>query len=281
MKTMKLSMSNHQLSMMLCLLLAGLTWGACNDDDGHGSGKTQTFFTANNVNNAPSWQVDWMGNDARPDWTEPDPSYFENWGVMLIQIEETLKPYASEDDLLAVFVDNEMRGMSGPAINVSGNGNGVNGTFLLKPYGNESDKMPMNVDICYYCSQLKQTFTFSTQSQAKIGDVFGINEDFIPQFTHGSTKYPVVMDLNVAVTSLELSDIQPAVGDMLGAFVNDECRGTYTLDDNLFSVPVTMTVFGRMAGETVTLKYYHAATQRVLTFHNTFKVIAGFQTVNM
>jgi hypothetical protein len=75
----------------------------------------------------------------------------------------------------------------------------------------------------------------------------------------------------VRTTSLEtvaqvLGDvIQPAAGDMVAAFVGDECRGTVTLDERLLGDEAVITLYARHEGEAFTMKYYNAATGRVYT----------------
>ncbi|MBR0036615.1 MAG: hypothetical protein IJP70_03120, partial [Bacteroidales bacterium] len=133
------------------------------------------------------------------------------------------------------------------------------GSFVLKAYGNEADQNVVSLTLSYYCSQLKQTFSRTVQMRYDMGKVYGLDEDLIPQFTLGAAKYPVVKQVNPAsLTAFANAAITPAEGDIVAAFVGSECRGVSTLN--------SLTVFGRSAGEHVTLKYYQAATGKVYTF---------------
>jgi hypothetical protein len=60
---------------------------------------------------APDWQADWSYNLERPSWQAPNASDYENFTVMVVKIEEALQPYATKDDLLALFVGDELRGL--------------------------------------------------------------------------------------------------------------------------------------------------------------------------
>ena len=62
------------------ILLASLTLGACGSDDN--DTPSNYNYTVETVSQAPTWQVDWSGNEARPDWQAPNPSDFENWTVV-------------------------------------------------------------------------------------------------------------------------------------------------------------------------------------------------------
>ena len=117
--------------------LASLFLGACSSSDN--SDNKQPSYTETAQTEAPAWLMDWSNNQERPDWTEPDfPSIYENWTVMKVQIEKTLEPYTSEGDLLALFVNGELRGLAGPAV-IVGSDQVDNGKFVLKVWGNETD----------------------------------------------------------------------------------------------------------------------------------------------
>jgi hypothetical protein len=184
-------------------------------------------YTVTHVAEAPQWQIDWSYNQPRPDWQEPSPSAYINFSVILVTLEEELQPYASDDDLLALFVGDELRGMSGPALDMS-TGETDNKHFLVKAYGDESGGDMIDVTLKYYNAQLRQVFSRSTTMAYNPDEVLGIEEDFIPNFTLGSAKYPIVKTIDVA-DILASAGITPAEGDIAAAFVGDECRGVSPL----------------------------------------------------
>ena len=244
---------------LMILLLASLTFGACSSDDDN----TSAGYTVETVSQAPAWQVDYSGNESRPDWQEPNTGDYENWSIMLVQLEDALKPYVSGEDLMALFIGGQLRGLTSPAISGSEDDKG---TFVLKAYGNEADQNVVSLTLSYYCSQLKQTFSRTVQMRYDMGKVYGLDEDLIPQFTLGAAKYPVVKQVNPAsLTAFANAAITPAEGDIVAAFVGSECRGVSPLPWGGDGGGL-LTVFGRSAGEHVTLKYYQAATGKVYTF---------------
>lgn len=244
------------------ILLASLTLGACSsDDDDKPSG-----YSLESANGVPAWQIDWSGNDDRPDWQEPNPSDFENWTVMLIGLEDALKPYASKDDMMAFFVYDDLRGLAKPAINVSEDEADAN-LYLMKAFGNETGQEVLEVTVKYYSSRLQQVFSRTDYIRYNIGEVYGVDEPLTPQFTLGSSKYPVVTNLIVTAADLPAIDVPFADGDQLAAFVGDECRGVSAMFNDQSAA---LTVFGRQEHETYTLKYYHAASRRIYTFPKQF-----------
>ena len=218
-------------------------------------------YTVTPADEAPQWQIDWSYNQERPDWQEPASENYENWTVVLVSIEDALKPYATADDLLAVFVDDELRGLASPAV-IVGAADSDAGTFLLKVWGNESSDQDISFTLKYYNSRLKSVFSFIYDFT--MGDEQGVDEDFIPTFTLGSPKYPVVTALDIAPYLAE-ANLTPAEGDIMAAFVGDECRGVTGLSP-LTSHPSPLTVFLRDADETVILKYYDSTNNRIITF---------------
>ena len=241
---------------LMFVLVASLVFGACStDDDNNNDG-----YTVDEISEAPVWQVDWNNDQERPNWTEPNASAFEHWTIMMVQVEEALAPYVSEGDLMAMFINDELRGLASPAVSVGGD-ESISNQFLMKAYGNESGSEMLNVSLRYYCQKLKHVFTLSDKVSMNSDESTGIDEDYILPFTLGSAKFPVTKTVDVDPLLSKIS-VKPAKGDIVGAFVGDECRGTVV-------IPATgktpLVIFGRSAEESVTLKYYDAAKGQLYT----------------
>lgn len=273
-------MSNSRQQRYFLPALTGGAWGwvfllaftlcACSKDDdnnggGNGGDGQNTAYTVVSQSEAPVWQMDWSGDQERPNWQAPDPALYANWTLMNVQIEEELESYVTKDDLMAIFVNGELRGCVGPDV-VMGT-DVVSPTFQLKVFGNETGAEPMTVSLQYYCHKLKQLFTQSAIIE-DWDESLGYDDDFIPAFTSGSAKYPVVTTVNVDAF-LEKADIIPIGGNIIGAFVGDECRGHVTLSELGGTL---LFIYGRKAGELVTLKYYEALTEHLFTIPDAVKL---------
>lgn len=249
---------------LMLVLLASLVLGACSsndDDDSKNAGYTETALSE-----VPVWQIDWRNDQARPDWSEPDGSLYENWTILKVQIEEALLPFVSEDDMMALFVNGELRGLASPAV-IVGTGTGT-GKFLMKAYGNETGQETLHMTLQYYCETLKHIFTLSDDINLDSDETTGIEEAFTPNFTFGSTKYPVVKIVSVEGLLAKVG-ITPAEAGMVGAFVGEECRGTVALSE---SGSTSLIIYGRIAGESVMLKYYDAAKGVLYTIADAVKI---------
>ena len=246
-------------------LLASLVLGACSSDDDNDSKSAP--YTETTVSEAPVWQIDWNYNQECPDWQKPDGSLYQNWTTMMVQIEDALKPYVSEGDLMALFVNGELRGLASPAVAVGGSQTGST-KFLMKVYGNETGTETVNASLQYYSQTLKHLFTLTDDISMDSDESIGIDEDYIPQFTLGSAKYPVLKTVNVE-PMLTKAGITPAQGNQVGALVGDECRGTATLTASGIT-PIV--IYGRSAGESLTLKYYDAAKGVLYTIPDAVKL---------
>lgn len=221
-------------------------------------------YTVSNVEEAPVWLVGCTYGERKPSWEEPEKGSYENWSILYVEIEDDLKPYVSSDDRMAVYVDNDLRDVASLAVPL-GDTDEVGNSFVLKVWGNESENELINVTLKYYCSQLKHVFTVS--EMCTMGEVRGSDEDYIPAFTKEVASYPMTATLDVT-SILDGYGIQPAAGDMVGAFVGAECRGIGKMEDSTFS---PLTVHCNQAGEAVALRYYNAAKGQVMIFTTTFE----------
>ena len=221
-------------------------------------------YTVNNPTQAPEWLTGCTYDDKNPKWKEPEKGSYENWSLLFVEIEESLKPYISNDDQLAVYVDDELRDVASPAVPLGSTGE-VGTSFMLKVWGNESEDQVINVTLKYYCSRLKHLFTYS--EKCTMGAVRGVDEDYVAPFSKELAQYAVEGTLDVAAILTE-NGIEPAAGDMVGAFVGRECRGVGKMDDKTFS---PLTVHCQQKGEAVALRYYDAAKGQIITFTTTFE----------
>jgi hypothetical protein len=250
------------------VLLASLVLGACSssDDDNNVNDPKNAAYTETTVTEAPAWQIDWSNNQERPNWTEPDGSLYANWTILKVQIEDALKAYASDGDLMALFVNGEIRALAKPAVSVGGGT--ATGKFLMKAYGNETGSETVNMSLQYYSSTLKHLFTLTDNITLDADETTGIDEAFVPEFTLGSAKYPVQKTVDVEPL-LTKAGITPTQSFLVGAFVGDECRGTATLSPSSLT-PIVL--YGRTAGESLTLKYYDAAKGVLYTIPDAVKL---------
>lgn len=247
------------------VLLASLVLGACSSNDNDDS--KNAAYSEEKVSEAPEWQIDWSNSQDCPDWSEPDGTLYENWTILMVQIEETLQPFVSENDMMAIFVNGELRGLANPATTVDGELTGT-ATFLMKAYGNETSKETVHASLQYYSQKLKHLFTLSANINLSSDVTTGTDEDYVPLFTLGSAKYPVVKTENVE-SLLTVAGITPARGNIVGAFVGDECRGKVELS----GLGITLLdIYGRSAGESVTLKCYDAAKGLMYTIPDAVKM---------
>ena len=253
---------------LMFVLLASLVLGACSssDDDNNVNDPKNAAYTKTTVTEAPAWQIDWSNNQERPNWTEPDGSLYANWTILKVQLEDALMPYASDGDLMALFVNGEIRALAKPAVSVGGGT--ATGKFLMKAYGNETGSETVNMSLQYYSSTLKHLFTLTDNITLDADETTGIDEAFVPEFTLGSAKYPVqkTVDVEPLLTKVGLT---PVSGNMVAAFVGEECRGTVSLAS---SGSTQLLIFGRNAGESLTLKYYDATAGKLYTIPDAVKL---------
>lgn len=260
-------MKNIYISVVL---LASLILGACSSDGDSDGDIKNTVYTVTSQSEAPEWQINWNYNQESPDWTEFDEHFSEIYGnftTLTLQIEEALQPFMSQDDKMAIFVNGELRGRAEPAI-IVGSEQPYSTKFVMKVWGNETGTETVNITLQYYNANLKHIFTLSDKISLNSDESIGTDEDYIPPFTLGSAKYPVVKKVNVE-TILTTAGITLVQNNMVGAFVGEECRGLVTLSA---SGSTQLIIYGRNAGESVTLKYYDAAKGKLYSIADAVKM---------
>ena len=250
-------------------MLATLVCACSSDSDSNSNGNEpkNTGYTETAVSAAPVWAIDWTNNQERPNWTEPDASLYSNWTILKVQIEDALQPYASDGDLMALFVNGEIRALAKPAVSVSG-GQTATGKFLMKAYGNETGSETVNMSLQYYSQTLKHLFTLTEDITLDSDETTGIDEAFVPGFTLGSAKYPVQKTVGVEPLLTKVG-LTPVSGNTVAAFVGEECRGTVSLSA---SGSTQLLIFGRNTGESVTLKYYDATAGKLYSIPDAVKL---------
>lgn len=221
-------------------------------------------YTASNPAQAPAWLPGCTFGDKRPDWKDPEKGIYENFSIVYVDIEDELLPFVSNQDLLAVYVNDELRDLASPAVTLGSTEEGGD-FFILKLWGNESENQVVNITLKYYNSKLTHLFTLS--DKCTMGEVLGVEESNVVPFTSDLPKYTGEGTLDVSAI-LAGYGIQPGAGDVVGAFVGRECRGVGTMEEGTFS---PLTVYCQKAGEPVALRYYDAAKKKIITFTTTFK----------
>ena len=262
------------LMMMLAipsLLLTGACSSGGDDNGGNSNNKNKNELPAVS-SGRPDWHVDLTYNETTPDWKDPDPSQYENWFIMMFRIQDELKSSVSDDDMVAVFIGDELRALSRPARAMDDSQSASNDSiyYILKVYGNESAEEDIQVTLKLWSAKLHQTFTIKGNGKFIHEAVTGVNGDFLPSLSLGSSKYPVTSLVTVnfqpALYGLEASD-----DDLLAAFIGDECRGTIPPTVNILSAgQIPLVVFSTTEGETARVLYYNAKSNTVYDTGITF-----------
>ena len=134
----------------------------------------------------------------------------------------------------------------------------------MKAYRNEAGDETVTMTLQYYNQQLKHIFTLSADIALDSDETTGIDEDFIPEFTYGSAKYPEMMTV-IPETILTRFNIKPTSGSMVAAFVGEECRGTATISA---TGSTSLIIRCRTQGELITLKYYDNTEKKLYTIRD-------------
>jgi hypothetical protein len=247
----------------IMMLIAALTiaWG-CSSDSSDGGNYTFTTSTAR-----PDWAIDWYNNEPAPNWEEPNKNLFEHSMYIILTLPENLVPFSTDDDLMAVFINNECRSVA----KASPLEDGSKVYFVNTVRGNDTDK-EVYFTLKYYSGGLRHTFVIDGTDQYVPDLILGLDEDFVPNIMAGSTKYPYQMVIEPTLTGLV--PFTPSPDDQIAVFVGNECRGVAQPQDAL-----TIVVYGRHEGEEATIRYYSAKQQAIYTFNEQLTIQAMSQPI--
>lgn len=231
----------------LVVLLTSLVLGACSSDDSDSSSK-YTF----KASEKPAWSVNLASSDVAPGWQDIDRSLYESWMYITVKLQDELAKHVSSDDRMVVFIGDEQR--TRPAApNIYADGSVY---FVMTIGGNSTDR-EINIRLSYWCAKLRQLFAIEGQATFTPELPYGNTSDYIPPLLKGSKKYPVQNSLTVNLP--EKAPFTPAAGDLVAAFVGEECRGVGSIDK-------PFTVFRTTTGETIQLRYYSTDKASIYTF---------------
>lgn len=271
---------NMKKNILTLLLIPAITllWGCGSDDDSSDSpGATLKEASVGK----PDWSIDLTYNEPTPDWQAPDPSLYENWMIFMVRMQEELKPYISDDDMLALFVGDQLRAVAHPAKPADEHVADDEATFfIMKVLGNENSNQEIEATLKYWSSQTHQTFSIKGKGRFIPENVKGVDTEFLPDIVLGSTKFPVTSWLKVGFVPEDYG-LKHSDGDMLGVVIGNECRGVSYIYRNGYTSQHRIIVFGKQEGEEARLLYYNAASDRVYETGKTFKTVGERVTVSL
>ncbi len=288
-----------KLFLKSAMLLAALTlvWGCGSSSDDEDTNTEPTPVTPENptpdestnaawtvVSELPSWTIDWSANDPRPDWTNPDAGLFENWMIVMVKLPEDLIPFVSAEDMMAVFISGELRGVSSQAVVLNRDESEEDKTyFIIKAFGYSAVEANLPFTVKYYSSKLKQLFSVDgNETFIPEGDL-GVSSDYVPPLLLGASNYPVIhsLFLNFVIDDSVESPFIPSPGDLIGIFINGECRGYTHLGASTFNGRIPLTVYSKEEGETMVLRYFSTVKWAVRDFPLDVKTKQGTSLINI
>lgn len=241
------------------MLAAALTtvWGCGSEGDDDIPEVTPTPTPTASFTEAkyPTWAIDWSWHDATPDWKNPAPTRFECRMYVVLKLDDTFSNYSSDGDLMAIFLNDECRGVG--IRNVQNSGESV--YFPVIVHG-DSEISENRLTVKYYCDSLKHIFVFPGFYSFVPDLTIGTDYDQDLYFPGVNSKYAMNQ---VTVTLPDSLPFKRSNKDLIGAFVGNECRGVALVDDDL----VVYTLIDKQ--ETVSFRYYSNDKGGIYTLQQT------------
>lgn len=245
------------------LMLAALTFlSGCSksdDDESNTNGGPENGGTSGNREwvtmrgSGISLEVDFTGTDSRPDWVGPSPSTYENWMIYQVTLPYELRSWASEDDLMAVFISGEIRVAASPAISYTTGDSQTYYTYILKILGTPEKSIRQSFVYKYYCARLHRIFEIHDIGHFNPEDVVGVEDEYcLYSLAQESTidMYPVHRFFELTLPD-DLIPEDSRHEMYLAAFVGNECRGLTKI--NASQKTANLYVYGKSKDEQVTI----------------------------
>lgn len=240
-----------QIRTIFMMFATALTimWGCSKESD-----EKEPAYTFSS-SGQPSWQVDWTWHDEAPGWHNPDPSKYESRMYVILKLSYEYEAYSTDQDSMSVFLNDECRGVSGRTVK-------ENGIYFPIIVAGDNNSLEGKMEVRFYCAKMKQIFYLpglhNFIPSLTIGDTY---DQEIP-FGSGSSKYPMFQNFNVQLQG----DVPftPKDQDMIGIFVDGECRGTGSIGQDF-------TFWKRQTEETFQICYYSAEKAGIYTINEQVK----------
>lgn len=253
----------------IMMLIAALTiaWGCSSDSS---DGDTYNLnYSVTTTTARPNWAIDWYNNEPAPNWEEPNQNLFEHSMYIILTLPENLVPFSTDDDLMAVFINNECRSVA----TASPLEDRSKVYFVNTVRGNDTDK-EVYFTLKYYSGGLRHTFVIDGTDQYVPDLILGLDKDIVPNIMAGSTKYPCQMMIDPVLS--EKLPFTPSPDDLIAVFVGNECRGVARAQES-----TSMVIYGRHDGEEGTLRYYSAEQKGIYTFNEKLTIQALSQPIEV
>ena len=190
----------------------------------------------------------------------------------MVTLEDNFLKYSSDNDMLAVFLNNECRGVS--YRNVMNDG-GV--TYLLHIKGS-SEEVGKQMELRYYCDMLHYMSIPGWTPSFEPNNLMTSAYQLVLRPEDGSKKYP----LRTTVLIEHSNELPFTIkqNDLLGIFNGDECLGVAELDiyDNS---KWRIEAFSNDMTKPVQFRYYSADKGGVYTFPMSIPLNGNFVIVEV
>lgn len=244
-------------------LIALAVWGCSSDSNND----VASNVTSETVTSAPTWEVDWTWHDPAPNWQNPADSLYESYMYVFLKLAKDLERYSTDDDRMAIFIGDECRGVSKRTVMRDGSV-----CFFIMVAGGEDDAATKTT-INYYNASLKQVCEmpgfYSFLPDSTIGDTW----DIFIALGDGNPKYGWLTELTVELG--ENAPFTPSEDDIVGVFINGECRGTGRHGS-------TFVVWGNTDTEhSFQLRYYSKEKGKIYTVAKPIEITESLQNVTI
>ena len=275
-------MRKHLVSIAMITAVLILGWGCSKSDDDVNSENNQSSSDSGQTGHDWKWlpisdfdkslDINFFGNDERPDWQAPSPNDFESWMIYQVTLPYELRRWASDDDLMSMSMSDEIRAVAHPAIKNDDLNQSAKYTYILKIFGDPEHSIRQSFVYRYYCAKLHRIFELHDIGHFRPETVYGVDKEYMLKSLTCESLYDIYPF--IATVHLQFpADMTLYKGDYVAFFVGDECRGYYQIGSEVIdNKEIYIYAYGKEQGEEVTIYYFSNYNYQYTVLKPTFKI---------
>lgn len=207
----------------------------------------------------PEWKVVEAVPMSAPSWEEPDMYVYPASMTVVIRMSEYIQPDVTEQDILGAFIGGECRGLGSTFQNADGET-----LFLIQVKAAQSEMG--KVEFRFFSAKKQELFVTSDEIVFEADTTLGSVDAPYSLTWNSQGDLPYYMDLDVEVNLSAFDQGSVAEGDIVAAFVGDECRGLGKAVQTDNGYAFQFRTWARNLSDKLTLKYYTSTLKDIYVY---------------
>ena len=207
----------------------------------------------------PQWEVVKPAPMSAPAWKAPDMYVYPASMTAVVRMSDYIHPDITEDDLFGAFIGGECRGLGSAVQNADGET-----LFLIQVKAAQSETR--KVEFRFFSAKKQELFVTGEVVGFEADETLGSVDAPCSLTWNSLGELPYYMDLDVRVNLSAFDQGSVAEGDVVAAFVGEECRGLGQAVQTDEGYAFQFRTWARNASEKLSLRYYTSTLKDIYLY---------------